>query len=202
MKKYTLKILWIIFVVFVFSDCFAFQSRSIDFKLGVFNPEKVESGLLLGARFGSQIDNRMNIGLSFDYYHKSDYETEGGKQINAKFSTNMLPIMLDIEAKFPMQYRSAIIPIVHLSFGYEMVWNKADYKEPQDGDDEGTKIYHGFGWMLGSGILYKIGYNSDLIFEIFYNNSKPKRDAGQWVLPEEFNVSGIGARIGVRIKSF
>jgi opacity protein-like surface antigen len=204
MKKTTVFTLSILIILLCTSTSFAFRGKTMDLKLGFLNPGDAKTGFIIGGRFGSQIDNRINVGISLDFYRNSgyDYSSDGDdneKIVDARFSSNILPIMIDLTADFPLKTNKEITPFAHLGLGYEVLWNKEEYRDNPDDDD--TRTYTGFGWMIGGGVFYKIGYNSDLIVELFYNHCTAKRDEGKWVI-QEMDISGLGARAGIRIAQF
>lgn len=204
MKKLLFVFIAVMMIFTIFSSNALARSRTMDLKLGIFNPDDAKTGFIIGGRLGSNIDNRINVGLALDYFHKGyDISTkkEDVEVVEARFSSNMLPIMVDIQTIFPLDYNAELTPFAHLGLGYEILWNSEEYPDQEDE----TRTYTGFGWLLGGGVLYKIGHNSDLILEIFYNSCTVKRDEGKseigWLI-REMDVSGLGARVGLQLQSF
>ncbi len=191
------------------ADGFA-QSSVYNIKVGMLNPKATDTGFTISFGSSREFDDRVDLGISLDFLSKrrDDEETiswkdeDSGTTIdtvvtNFESSITMLPLMVNLTVRFPME--SPFLPYGTAGLGYNLLINK--YNNYESGDEE-TNLYRGFCYRLGVGTLYPIGSNSSLIVELFYFISNPSHSEDtSFGLPvrTELNMSGIGLHIGVRL---
>ncbi|GBD93875.1 hypothetical protein BMS3Abin05_01470 [bacterium BMS3Abin05] len=217
MKRLSLP-LTVVFLAALVQGVFAFgrynNGRVTIIKLGYFAPKDVKSGLMGGIMLGSAVDENVDIGISVDYFSRTFKKDQivaktvsaGGVvqstvQRTMDFSTHAIPIMANIIVKF-----SSRMPFTFFlggGLGYELLFNKeTNYKE----NISEKRFYHGVGWQLEGGAMFRIGRYSWFFGEVFYNEASPSRNKNKNAqgLPtwEEVDFSGVGARVGFRLGGF
>ena len=180
-------------------------------RLGYYSPKDARSGFVFGATMGNAVDELVDLGLSVDIFRRSyrkdsqiaETVSSGGVVEHTvvrelDFSTTAIPVLGTVTVKF-----SSTMPFTYFlggGLGWALLWNKeTNYVA---GASE-RRFYHGFAWRAEGGILYRLGSRSQLIGEVFYMGSSPKRNRERTAegLPvwQEVNLSGLGFRVGLRI---
>ena len=183
-------------------------------KLGYLAPKDVKPGFMGSLMLGSAVDENVDVGVSIGYFSRSYKKNQivaeevsaGGVvqktiQQTMNFSTKAIPILATIMVKF-----SSRMPFTFFlggGLGYELLLNNETNYEQNVSE---KRFYHGFGWQLQGGAMYRIGRRSWFFGEIFYNNATPSRNKSKdskglptW---EQVDFSGIGARLGFRLGGF
>lgn len=207
---------FVVLFVIIFSAVSFGQRGTGAIKLGHYIPSATEGGFIIGYEGGKFIDRNLNIGLSLDWFHKSfvdknlirDFEEIygiGGGAINelrAKTTLNDFPLMLNLTAKFPMA------PFVKFfvtgGLGGEVLF--ISYRNFQNPDDNEFKAAFDFNWQIGTGILYELGYRSEIFGELSYHSSAPGWEYEIYdpylgrdrIYERSFDMSGVMFRVGVR----
>lgn len=196
------------------SSAFAESGKGYTFRASYFSPKDAADGLTFGASFGTVIDNTVHIGLGFDFYYRNyrkttdvatqEYESGLSSTTVSKmiqYDTIILPIMLELMVMFPVFEGGSVFG--HGGVGYEILWNREKNFVTNVSEN---RFYGGFGWLLGTGLMFKISSNVAIYIEGFYTNAKPSRSRKDIKkdLPvfEEVNLSGIGGRFGLALFSF
>ncbi len=209
MKKITLTFV-LLFSVNAFS-----QWNSASIKLGVFNPQAVDGGFIIGYEGNHFFDNRLSLGWSVDWFHKNYVDSKlvgdfnqyyGGvdgtiNELRAKTNIHDFPFMLNMTANFPV----ARFTKFYLTGGIGAEVLLINYRNFQNPDQDEIKGAFDFNWQIGMGILYEIGRRSDVFGELAYHNSAPS-----WTyevtdnfgytrtFERSFDMSGIMFRVGFR----
>ena len=191
----------------------AFAQKLTYIKVGSFNPEATDGGLIIGLGTSKEYDDKVELGVTLDFFTKErvdEYDSSyvdpnTGLPLTQKvtlFDSDilMIPLMANLKVRFPIEF--PIIPYASGSIGYIMLWNKFnDYLE----DDSGTKYYGGLGWRIAGGGMYPLGAQSAIIAEIFYNGGTPSRSEdseGNLPIRTEVDMSGLGFSFGIRLGGF
>ncbi len=177
---------------------------------GWLNPDAMDSGFIIKAGWGREIDEMVELGLSLDFFNrrKSGEEVIRGEDStgaridtvvqNYKTSSFMFPLMANLTIKVPVEY--PIFPYFDAGLGYVFLWNSYDNYFTGEGD---TKFYSSFCWRIAAGGFYQLGSNSALTAELFYFGGKPshsEEDSGRGLPTRtEVNMSGLGFRMGIKL---
>lgn len=206
--------------VFIFFPFLVFAQNSSTLKIGVFNPQVTEAGLIVGYENTRPIDERLEVGWSFDWYNKTyvdkklvnefnnNYPGEIGEvnELRAKTNMHIFPLLSAMRINFPIDHRTAVYLIGNLGLDFLLVY----YRNFQKPDEDDWQLAADFAWRLGGGLRYKIGSRSDLFLELNYHKSEPsweyevKQQSGfgtttsTKVFERSYDVSGIMARIGIK----
>jgi len=191
------------------------QAPYTEFKVGKFNPKAVKSGYLFGVHLGRMIDESLSWGLEINYFqrnYRKDVEiatefTRGGTKPETKmrlleFTTHIVPLLLKLNYEHPIAYGAPFYVRASAGGGWEMVWNSENNYEEGIKDN---RFYSGFGWQVSAGLGIAISSSGNLFFDVFYNNSRVKRNQNVVKnLPvwEELDISGLGVKLGVSIVGF
>lgn len=183
-------------------------------KLGYFNPDATDGGFIIGYEAGKAIDERLDIGLSVDWFHKSYIDKdlvsqfddifgniEGSiNELRAETNLHSFPVMGTMTAYFPAAPR--VTGYVTGGIGMEVLL--IFYKNFQNPDDDEFHGAFDIAWRLGGGMMYQLGSHSDLLLELTYHSSKPSwqydvEDEGvKRTFERTFDMSGFAIRGGVR----
>jgi hypothetical protein len=170
-------------------------------------PQGASSGFSLGGSVGTQFDEVVELGVGTDIFWRNYRKTSvvaqtvsGGLVTSTtttlvEYSTVVVPLMLELMVKIPVFPGGKVFG--HGGLGYEFLFNRERNYASGVSDN---RFYSGFTWLLGSGLMFKLGSESAVFVEGFYDHGKPKHDLKDPIqfLPafEEVNLSGFGARIG------
>ena len=172
---------FIISLLFIFAGMSSGQGyRMLEIRGGYLGPKDTKSGLILGGSYGVSIDERVDLSIGIDYFHKT-YEQESlvadtnyvsgvheqtvMKQL--EYSTTLLPVSAGVNIRIP--FEPPLYWFVGGSVTYQFLFNNE--KNFEEGISE-KRNYRGWGWMLRGGIEYIIGSRSSLLMEAFYNFGK------------------------------
>jgi outer membrane protein W len=180
---------------------------------GYMNPKDAAAGLIIGVGYGILVDERVDIGLGIDYFHKNykeetkvadqDYQSgvhESTVIRELEYSTHLLPVSANVTVHLPFQ--PPLYWYVGGSVSYQFLFNEENNYVEAISE---KRTYRGWGWMIRAGIDYNIGSRSSLMLEAFYNSCKVKaNEEKKEGLPvwEEVDVSGLGFRAGLRLEFF
>lgn len=182
--------------------------------VGLYNPEATDSGLLISGMAGMEIDERIDVTFTLDWYRKTFEENtavyqddnQGGTDIgivvpNFESSVTMIPLMANVKLKIPLDgaIDAPLVPYLKGGLGYILTWYGYDN---YDTDENETQFYGGFGLRLGIGGMYQIGSNSRVTLEVFYQSSSLEREEedpeiGRPVV-SELDMSGLGVTVGLQ----
>jgi len=176
--------------------------------VGFFDPKEFSSaGLVVGGRFGTAVDEHIQLGVDVDWRYKSERQTDvvsqqalpgGGTaqvtRVLSRATSNFVPIMGYIQVGGGPDL--PISPYVGAGAGWEGYFISAD------DFNSGTHFdasYGGFGWQMWAGAQMALGPRSHLIGEVFINQAELGRDVDQGgqTYRETVNLDGTGARFGV-----
>jgi hypothetical protein len=174
---------------------------------GFFDPTgSVANGAVFGTRIGTNIDDRVQVGVGADWTHRSDRQTAvvgtsplpgGGtaeRRVDlASASSDLVPVLGFIQVA-PSGIRSG--PYVGVAAGWEALFvSGRDFATNADFD----ATYQGWGWQLYGGFALPLSNASRLTVEGFTNQGDLDRDivdAGV-TYREVVDASGGGMRFGV-----
>lgn len=187
----------------------AAQLRLSAIKLGFLDPKDAKAGFILGTEIADEVDESVSLGLSVNLFHKSFnatkpvadrsypsgvHETTIEKQL--EFNTTFLPIMAQATVFIPST--DGFGWYLGGGLGYEFLWNNEKNFET---DDSERRFYKGFSWLVDTGLRYRLGSRSSLLFEVFYHHATVKRNKEESAagLPvwSEVDLSGLGFRFGL-----
>ncbi len=206
---------FLLFIALSLIICSLSATEIMNFRFGYLWPDKPESGIFGGIAYGTKFDQSVQIEFSGDFFFNS--YTEKSKigidltgnseatiiQMTTDKQTYYFPLMANLIINIPVQTK--IKPYAKGGIGYGFLWEDIYVAEtdenPKKIDD--VKFYGGFNWLIGGGAKFKLGNNSNLTGECFFNGGKMKRDKKQsstGITWSEVNMSGIGLRLGVEIE--
>ena len=201
-------------IVFLPALIFA-QPRVGSVKLGVFDPSATGAGFIIGYEGGWHIDNNLIVGWSVDWFHKNYVDEKLVAEFNdfygpnsslnelrAKTNVHAIPLMGNATISWPVAPRTRAY--INGGAGIEVLLiYYRNYDNPNNDDFQGA---YDFAWRLGGGIAYELGFKSDALIEIAYNNSQPGwqynvKDSitGRTkVFERSFDMGGLMMRAGFR----
>jgi hypothetical protein len=212
MKRALLIVGSVMLVMFLLGTTAAFadKGQSLTFRVNYVNPENAKPGVAIGGSFGSSFNDIVTLGLGTDVYYRNytrdtlvaetvvNGVTVSTVQRELQYSTLIFPLMAELNLKIPIAFKLSFFG--DGSIGFEFM--RTHVQNYQDSVSE-KKWYAGLAWVLGAGIMYEIGRDTDIYLEGFYKNSKVRRDldGASEYLPifEEVNLSGIGFRLGIAL---
>jgi len=201
----------VVLALFFYSDAvFARNGSVLTLSAGYMNPKDTKAGLIAGAGMGIALDESVDLGLAFDFFHKNYTEESQVSKVDqegmssslyvtkVEYTRTILPIMLTVNVKIPTSRYFGYF--IRGGLGYEFLFSKEkNYEENQ----EDSRNFSGLGWKLAGGVFYHIGSRSTLIANAFYNSCEVNRDVNESIegLPvmERVDLSGLGFRLGVSV---
>ena len=207
--------IWLSLIILLISVSSVFSQgvKILEIRGGYLDPKGTESGLILGTSFGFFFDERVDITLGVDYFHKTyRKETvvadtgyisgveESTVMRELEYNTTILPITASANVRLPFHRFTYWYAGVGLS--YQFLFN-TEHNLRQDIQEK--RNYKGFGWIVRAGIEYNVGSRSSVFAELFYNNCKAKGNEEKIEgLPvwDEVDISGLGFRGGIRLEFY
>jgi hypothetical protein len=175
---------------------------------GLFDPSgDLSKSALFGARLGTSIDNRIQLGVATDVSHRTDHESQvvgtgtlpGGGTVErevdlSEVTSNLVPI----QGFLQVSPGGSAGPYVGVSGGYEALFvNATDFATGEDFN----ATFDGWGWQAYGGFAFPITSQARLFGEGFYNWADLDRTVDDPTtgakLREVVNVDGAGARFGL-----
>jgi opacity protein-like surface antigen len=195
----------IIILIIAFLACLPVHAdKYLNIKVGGTHYKAIKGlGLMLGVQSGYDFDEIVALGVSFDFFTKSDKNrpsiTEdtiaGGTittvdSLDIKYSYKAFPLMADLIINIPLG--GPVNPFIEGGMGFITAY--ANFKDDSTVFEDAKGLYFGFCWKAGAGAAWNMGKNSALFAQIVYHNSEPTRK-------ERFalELSGIELSIGVRL---
>jgi hypothetical protein len=207
--------LYICIGLFLFSTlAFADSGKEASLRVSYYAPEDAEPGFAFGGSFGWAIDEAVAISLGTDVYFKryeknspvATEEYESGISSTTViqevlYRSIIIPIMLEVKINFNINGPLSIFG--HGGIGYEILWVKEENVAEVISNN---MFFSGFSWIVGAGPSFKLGSDSFLFVEGFYNGAKVRRNRKDITadLPvfEEVDLSGFGVRAGISFVTF
>jgi hypothetical protein len=211
--------LWIITLVIIGMLCVtsalnADTGKGFTLRASYFSPTDAQAGFAFGGSFGYMFDRFVELGIGTDFLYKTYREStpvateefESGLNSTTvlnrvQYNRLIIPILAELTIKFPVFWKASIFGQGGL--GYELLWNKEENFETGKSD---SRLYGGFTYQFGAGLLIGLGRDSALFAEGYYNRAIVKRSRKDIVkeLPvfEEVDLSGFGARVGIALGPF
>jgi hypothetical protein len=172
---------------------------------GFFDPNgDVSNGALFGVRLGTSIDDRVQLGVSADWAHRSDHQSTvvgtaplpGGGTVErrvdlAKTSSDLVPLLVFLQ----VAPGGSAGPYFGVAGGYEALFISAeDFNTGANYD----ATYDGWGWQAYAGFMVPLSGRSRFNVEGFLNQGDLDRDVEDAGLTyrEVVNVDGGGLRAG------
>ncbi len=192
------------------------QYNSGAIKFGVQIPQVTDAGFVLGYQWERSIDKNFDIGWEVDWFHKTYTDENFVSELNdfngnigttnellAKTTLYDFPAHFTMEANFPIP-ESKLRVFGSVGLGFDLLFiSYKDYSNPDDGN---TKAAMDFSWRAGAGVIYPLGTNSELLFELNYHSSEPSwqyevhddRTGRTRTFERSYDMRGLMARVGVR----
>jgi hypothetical protein len=181
-------------------------SAGVGFDIGLYVPADSKLGTIWGLDFLKNIDERVDLNLSMNYFRKNfdgnrEYlESSGSSSAlilkDSDITTSYLPLMAGFRVAVG---EHEFQPFVGGSLGLGLAWESVYNRE--HAVDE-TKFYSGFTWQINTGVRYEIASSSQVYAKLFYNRAVMTRDrkpTDEGLLIKELNLSGIGLSLGIRV---
>lgn len=177
--------------------------------VGFFEPDgEGATSFAFGFRGGPAIDDRVQMGLGADWYHKSEsqrvvagdpYVFNGAlvrkERVLARASSDLFPIMLFMQVSGGDNLQ--VIPYFGGAGGYEvMLLSATDYTTQESFD----ATYGGWGWQVWGGAAMPLSGRSRLFGEVFVNRGDVERDVADnngLEYRERVSADGVGMRFGL-----
>ena len=176
---------------------------------GFFEPDgNGTTSFAFGFRGGPAIDERVQIGLGVDWYHKSESQRVvagdpylvGGQivrptRVLSRASSDHFPILLFMQMTGGGD--TQVIPYGGIAGGYEVLLLSAtDYQTQQDFD----ATFGGWGWQAWAGAALPRSGRSRIFGEVFLNQGDVERDVTDTngnTFRERVDADGVGMRFGL-----
>ncbi len=209
------KLFVVIINLLLISNFINAQFNSAAVKLGYFSPSVSEGGFIIGYEGGKYIDENLRIGWSIDWFHKNyiDKSLVGNfndlpgnldytvNELRAETNLHEIPIMATFSALFPVAPRWKAFATASAGLDMLLIFYNS-YENPSEDDIHAA---FDFAWRIGGGMVYQLGYRSELIGELTYHNSEPSwtyevKDANgkKHTFERTFDMSGFVTRVGIR----
>ncbi|MGE5412161.1 MAG: outer membrane beta-barrel protein [Clostridiales bacterium] len=187
------------------------QWNLLSFKAGVYTPYDLKTGAIYGIDYGTVLDNNISLMLSGDLYYKSiinENYLDNSERLGINIRTGQrlsewigwhLPITAKVRFEIPLE-KSLLRPYAVAAIGYGVTHVSYTAFDSNNQDNEGNSFtYNGVVWQLGAGLLYRIGRNTDLLFEIIQNSAEftEHEDFNRFTT---LNSSGLIFRLGVSLE--
>lgn len=209
MKKFILTALFFFIPILITTA----QWKSLTFKAGYYTPYDLKSGFMYGLDYGTQINENISFLLSGDLYYRNirnDSFLGSSERLGVKINEGQrldewvgwhLPVTAKIRVEFPVN-RSLITPFATGGVGYGIT--RVSYETFDSYSDDiytSSLTYHGFVWQLGGGIMYHLGHNSNLLFEILHNSAIFEKEEKNHYFTR-LNSSGLVFRLGINFSFY
>jgi opacity protein-like surface antigen len=184
------------------------QWKNFSFKAGVYTPFDLKTGAIYGIDYGTRLNENIVFLLGGDLYYKSivnDAYLSNEEKLGVKIRTGQrlsewvgwhLPLTAKIRVEFPMD-RIPIKPYAVGGVGYGVTHISYDtYNNSTDESETESLTYNGFVWQIGGGILFRLGYHSNLLFEIIHNSAYFEKEE-RYNQFSALNSSGVLFRFGI-----
>jgi hypothetical protein len=176
---------------------------------GFFDPEgELSSGVLFGFRIGSTLDDRVQIGLGFDWNHRSDRQSAVVREVPlpgggtarrtlelSRSSSDLFPILASLQVSPGTDL--PVSPYFGVGAGYEVLFISADDFATGDQFDA---TYGNWGWQAWAGAAVPLSHWSRLKAEVFFNSAEVSRDVDDpsgATFQETVDMDGVGMRVGL-----
>ena len=176
---------------------------------GVFDPAgDVSNGAMFGARVGSNVDDKVQLGMQLDWSHRADRQTAvvgngalpGGGTVERRrelssVSSDLVPLMAFVQVAPTGTHQG---PYIGLAGGYQALFVSAqDYATNEDF----SATYDGWGWQFYGGYAYPLSGVTRLTIEAFTNSASLDRKVDDPLTGvtyrEIVDAGGSGLRGGV-----
>ena len=176
---------------------------------GVFDPAgDVSNGAMFGMRVGSNVDDKVQVGMQLDWSHRSDHQTAvigsgalpGGGTVERRrelssVSSDLVPLMAFIQVAPTGTHNG---PYIGLAGGYQALFLSAqDFATNEDFN----ATYDGWGWQFYGGYAFPLSGITRLTVEAFTNSASLDRKVDDPVsgvtYREIVDAGGSGVRGGV-----
>jgi len=207
------KSLYIIVLSFFLPVLLNAQWKSFTFKAGYYTPYDLKSGFMYGIDYGTLINENVAFLISGDLYYRNirnDSYLGSSERLGIKVNEGQrldewvgwhLPITAKIRVEFPVN-RSLITPFAIGGVGYGIT--RVSYETFDAASDDlstSSLTYHGVVWQLGGGIMYHLGHNSNLLFEVMHNSANFEKEEKNHYFTR-LNSSGVMFRLGINFSFF
>ncbi|MEI7811831.1 MAG: outer membrane beta-barrel protein [Ignavibacteria bacterium] len=199
----------IFLLIIAFPALVSAQWHSLALKAGVYTPYDLKTGAIYGIDYSTIFNDNLSLLVSCDLYYKSianDAYLESSKRLGADIQTVQrlsewvgwhLPVTVKLRFEIPLE-QTFFRPFIVGGLGYGVT--HISYQSFADSLDNSSKssslTYNGLVWQFGGGILYRIGNNTDMIFEIIQNSAEFQHNEDNFRFTT-LNSSGIIFRLGV-----
>lgn len=192
------------------------QYHSNAIKAGYYAPSATDGGFIIGYEGGRFVDRNFSFGWSIDWFHKNFVDQVLIQEFNsmygiANYSVNELrattnlhsiPLMFKMTGSIPVGPRAKAFITGGIGAEFLLIFYN-NYQNPNE--DEFTAAFD-FNWTLGTGLMFALGRNSDIFFELSYHHSEPS-----WkyeiqdldynytrIFERKYDMSGMMTRVGFR----
>ena len=205
MSRRTISIVLLLFFNIMLASFFDSKSgNSNDYRIGVYMPPDIDSGLMLGYSYNKTVDKNVSVGGNIDLfwssYTKGSTIAQEGSQageiitqkVSLDYSTFYFPTMATARIIFPIEIGSFKV-FSGLGAGLNFLINKEINYNTKEED---FRFFNGFGWKLRAGLFYSLGKKSDLSIELFYNSAVLSSNSSEtddgFPIYDEIDMSGVG----------
>jgi hypothetical protein len=212
MKRRVLLVFISILILFFLVSSISFAGdKHYTIRASYFTPSDAKAGFAFGGSVGAWVDEAVQIGIGTDFFFKN-YRKESKVAENVlpdgtvtstirtevEYNTYIIPLMLELTLNFPGLWKGSIFGQGGL--GYELLINKEQNFATKVKE---TRLYGGFAWQVGGGASFKLGSDSALFVQGYYNGGKVRRKLKdpleELPVSEEVNLSGLGVRVGLSL---
>jgi hypothetical protein len=204
------KLIRVLAILCVFSSSAFAQRGMFGIRVGYLDPKDTKSGIMVGGQWGTAVDESVDLGLSFDVFHKTYIErslvaeetvngtTTKTYETEMEYARTAIPLMLEVNVKIPTSRYRQVGYLITGGLGYEFLWSKENNYQAQI---KQSRRFGNFGWLVAAGVFYKVGSRSTFTLQGLYSSFEVSRSIEKSVrgLPvsERVDLSGFGFRVGV-----
>jgi hypothetical protein len=187
------------------------QWKDLTFKAGVYTPYDLKSGVIYGMDYGTKLNENIVLLFGADLYYKSivnDAYLSNEEVLGVKIRTGQrlsewvgwhLPLTAKLRVEFPLE-KLPVKPYAIGGVGYGVTHiSYESYNNLNDETETESITYNGFVWQIGGGILLKLGYHSNLLFEVIHNSAYFEKEE-RFNQFSALNSSGVLFRVGINFQ--
>ena len=188
---------------------------AVQMYVGLFNPiDDFSTGFHGGFRVGPQLSPSVQVGVSMDWWHRSDDEvldlgtvkapggTASEKLILSESTATLFPFLMFVQVSG--NENMPVIPYGGFGVGYEWLFLAAhDYATHESFD----QTFGGFGWQGWVGVGFPLDWRTRLSAEVFFNACEVDSEVdvyldeyGPVTVRDIIEMNGVGVRLGVNCR--
>ena len=176
-------------------------NANVAFDIGFFNPKDSKVGILWGLEYFVEIDERISICFTGNYYTREYIESSrvDEQKYETERTARFLPFLAGFKVNIPIE-GSPVTPFAGADIGYGFAWERTRVTlvGGEESESGKGKNYNGFTWRINLGATYPLGQMSELYVKALYNGAG--YDRNEKIGKSKFDMSGMSAGVGIKFK--